>query len=264
MSELDWDLIMKVHLKGAYSVTRAAWNIMREKKYGRIVNTGSSAGIFGSFGQVNYSTAKLGLWGFTQSLAKEGEKRNIRTNCIAPLAGTRMTATVMPAEVVDALKPDFVAPFVAFLAHDTCEENGGLFEVGAGYVAKQRWQRSAGVQYPVSGLTPETIAAGWSKVTDFSTGATFPESNQEMMEIIMTNLEKAKEQQATAAPAAPASGLVSENIFNMMKVYLARGEGKPLIPKVNAVFGFEITKKKGAKPTLIYEIDLKNGQGDVN
>ena len=136
MSELDWDLIMKVHLKGAYSVTRAAWNIMREKKYGRIINTGSSAGIYGSFGQVNYATAKLGLWGFTQSLAKEGEKRNIRSNCIAPLAGTRMTATVMPAEVVEALSPNYVAPFVAFLAHDSCSENGGLFEVGAGYIAK--------------------------------------------------------------------------------------------------------------------------------
>lgn len=118
MKELDWDLIMKVHLKGAYSVTRAAWNIMREKKYGRIVNTGSSAGIYGSFGQVNYATAKLGLWGFSSSLAKEGEKRNIRTNCIAPLAGTRMTATVMPAEVVEALKPEYVAPFVAFLASE--------------------------------------------------------------------------------------------------------------------------------------------------
>jgi len=69
MSERDWDLIMLVHLKGAFSVTRAAWNIMREKKYGRIINTGSSAGIYGAFGQVNYSTAKLGLWGFTQSLA---------------------------------------------------------------------------------------------------------------------------------------------------------------------------------------------------
>ena len=65
MTELDWDLIMKVHLKGAFSVTRAAWNIMREKKYGRIINTGSASGIYGSFGQANYATAKLGLWGFT-------------------------------------------------------------------------------------------------------------------------------------------------------------------------------------------------------
>lgn len=263
MSELDWDLIMKVHLKGAYSVTRAAWNIMREKKYGRIVNTGSSAGIYGSFGQVNYATAKLGLHGFTQSLAKEGEKRNIRINCIAPLAGTRMTATVMPAEVVEALKPDYVAPFVAFMAHESCEENGGLFEVGAGYIAKQRWQRSAGVQYPVQGLTPEVVASKWSTVTDFSTGATNPESNMEMMELIMNNIEKVKEAGPAAASAAPSSGLISEKIFAMMKEYLARGEGKGLIKKVNAVYGFDITKKKGAKPTLMYTIDLKNGQGDV-
>lgn len=215
MSELDWDLIMKVHLKGAYSVTRAAWNIMREKKYGRIINTGSSAGIYGSFGQVNYSTAKLGLWGFTQSLAKEGEKRNIRTNCIAPLAGTRMTATVMPEEVVKTLAPDYVAPFVAFLAHEQCPDNGALYEVGAGYIARQRWQRSEGVQYDVNNLSPEAIASQWSKVNDFSKGATNPESNQEMMEIIMNNLEKAKSQ-APAATAKPSSGLKSEGIFSMM------------------------------------------------
>merc|ERR1711934_1262607 len=154
MSELDWDLIMKVHLKGAFSVTRAAWNIMREKNYGRIVNTGSNAGIFGAFGQANYSTAKLGLWGFTQSLAKEGAKRNIRANCIAPLAGARMSAAVMPQEVVEALKPDFVAPFVSWLVSDQCDENGGLYEVGAGFIAKQRWQQSAGVQFDVDTLTP--------------------------------------------------------------------------------------------------------------
>ena len=140
MTELDWDLIMKVHLKGAFSVTKAAWNIMREKGYGRIINTGSSSGIYGSFGQVNYATAKLGLWGFTQSLAKEGEKRGIKCNCIAPLAGTRMTETVMPKEVVAALKPEFVAPFVAYLCHDKCEDSGALYEVGAGYIARNRWQ----------------------------------------------------------------------------------------------------------------------------
>jgi 3-hydroxyacyl-CoA dehydrogenase/3a,7a,12a-trihydroxy-5b-cholest-24-enoyl-CoA hydratase len=84
-----------------------------------------------------------------------------------------------------------------------------------------------------------------------------------MMELIMTNLEKVKEEKASA-PSAPKSGLVSEQIFDMMKVFLGRGEGKHLIPKVNAVFSFEITPKKGAKPALIYEIDLKNGQGDVN
>lgn len=79
------------------------------------------------------------------------------------------------------------------------------------------------------------------------------------MEIIMSNVEKEKEASAQTPAVAPKSGLVSENIFDLMKVFLARGEGKHLIPKVKAVFAFEILEKKGAKPTLIYEIDLKNG-----
>lgn len=139
MSELDWDLIMKVHLKGTFSVTRAAWNIMREKGYGRIVNTGSSSGLFGSFGQVNYATAKMGIHGFSQSLAKEGEKRNIKVNTIVPMAGTRMTETVMPKEVLEILKPEYVAPLVAVLCHENCPESGSLIEVGAGFIAKERW-----------------------------------------------------------------------------------------------------------------------------
>jgi len=265
MKEIDWDLIMKVHLKGSFSVTRAAWNILREKKYGRIIMTGSSSGIYGSFGQSNYAAAKLGLWGFTQTLAKEGEKRNIRVNCIAPLAGTRMTATSLPAEVVEALSPSYVAPFVAYLSHESCDDNGALYEVGAGYAARQRWQRSAGVQFDVENLTPEAIRDGWSKVNDFSSGATNPKEAIEMMQVIMKNLEevqnKKKAQAAPAKAAAPSSGLKSEGIFNMMANYLARGEGKATVPKVSAVFGFEITPKKGAKPALIYEIDMKNGQG---
>ena len=86
------------------------------------------------------------------------------------------------------------------------------------------------------------------------------------MEIIMTNVEKEKEAAANApaASSAPKTGLVSEKIFDLMKIFLARGEGKHLIPKVKSVFGFEILEKKGGKPTLIYEIDLKNGQGDVH
>jgi NAD(P)-dependent dehydrogenase (short-subunit alcohol dehydrogenase family) len=188
MSELDWDLIMKVHLKGSFSVTRAAWNIMREKGYGRIINTSSSAGIFGAFGQANYSAAKLGLHGFTMSLAKEGEKRNIKVNSVAPLAGTRMTETVMPKELVEALKPEYVAPFIALLCHDTCPENGSLFEVGAGYICKNRWQRSQGVLFKVQELTPENISKNWDRVVDFTNG-TFPTGNQEMMEVIVNNID---------------------------------------------------------------------------
>ena len=139
MTDNDWDLIYRYHTKATYAVTRAAWNILREKGYGRIINTSSSAGIFGSFGQANYSSAKMGFHGFTQSLAKEGEKRNILVNTIAPLAGTRMTKTVMPDELIQALKPEYVAPLVAMLAHEKCPGTGDLYEVGGGYVCKNRW-----------------------------------------------------------------------------------------------------------------------------
>ena len=111
MTDRDWDLIFDVHVKGSYAVTRAAWPYMREQKYGRIINTSSAAGLYGNFGQCNYSAAKMALVGFTSSLAKEGQKRGIYSNAIAPVAGSRMTATVMPEELVKRLKPEYVSPF---------------------------------------------------------------------------------------------------------------------------------------------------------
>ena len=142
MKDLDWELIFKVHVYGAYKCTKAAWNIMREQGYGRIINTSSAAGLFGSFGQVNYSAAKLALHGFTQALAKEGEKKNIRVNTIAPLAASRMLETVMPPDVLKTVNPNLVIPLVAYLCHESCEETGSVFEVGGGFVAKLRWQRT--------------------------------------------------------------------------------------------------------------------------
>lgn len=104
-------------------------------------------------------------------------------------------------------------------------------------------------------------------MNQFERGAVNPESNQHLMSVVMNNLEKKQEARAaagsasSAAPKKASSGLKSEAIFDMMAEYLRQGLGKALIPKVDAVFGFQITTKKGAKPSLIYEIDLKNGQG---
>lgn len=253
MTDQDWDLIMKVHLKGSYSVTRAAWDIMRAKGYGRVINTGSSSGLYGSFGQVNYSAAKMAMHGLSQSLAKEGEKRNIRVNTICPLAASRMTETVLPKEVLDNIKPEYVAPLIAYLVHDSCEETGSLFEVGAGYVAKLRWQRTAGHLFPLKEFTPENVQKQWAKITDFEKDPVYPTSNQEMMEVISQNFGGAK----------TADGLKADDIFGMMFTYLAEGNGKAIIPKVAAIYAFEITKTKGGKVEAIYEIDLKNGQGTV-
>src|SRR5690606_12065175 len=119
MTQQDWDLIYTVHLKGTYSLCKAAWETMRKQGYGRIVNFASAAGIYGNNGQANYSAAKLGIVGLSNTLAREGASKNIKVNTIAPLAGSRMTATVMPEEMLNALKPEYVAPVVAYLCHES-------------------------------------------------------------------------------------------------------------------------------------------------
>lgn len=136
IKDQDWDLIYDVHLKGSYKTSKAAWEHMKEQKYGRIIMVTSAAGLYGNFGQTNYSAMKLALVGFASTLAKEGAKLGIKVNTIAPLAGSRMTETIMPPELVKALKPEFVVPLVAYLCHESTQESGGVFEVGAGWVSK--------------------------------------------------------------------------------------------------------------------------------
>lgn len=93
IKDQDWDLIVQVHVKGAYKCARAAWPHFRKQKYGRVINTASAAGLFGSFGQTNYSAAKLAMVGFTETLAKEGAKYNILCNVIAPIGESGLAAS---------------------------------------------------------------------------------------------------------------------------------------------------------------------------
>jgi len=169
MKDQDWDLIYNVHVKGAYKCARAAWPHFRKQKYGRVINTASAAGLFGSFGQCNYSAAKLSQVGFTETLAKEGQKYNIMCNVIAPIAASRMTATVMPPDVLDNLKPEWVVPLVAVLIHKSNTETGSIYEVGGGHVAKLRWQRAKGALLKADdSMTPGAILAKWNDVIDYS------------------------------------------------------------------------------------------------
>ena len=101
---------------GAVHCTKAVWEIMHEQKYGRIVMTTSSSGLYGNFGQTNYGAAKLALVGLMQTLKLEGAKNNIRVNCLAPTAATRMTEDLMPEAVLEALKPEAVVPAMLVLA----------------------------------------------------------------------------------------------------------------------------------------------------
>ena len=168
MTDDDWSIIQRVHVVGAFRVTHAAWPYMRDQGYGRVIMTASAAGIYGNFGQANYSTAKLGLVGFANTLALEGKKRNIHVNAIAPIAGSRMTESVMPKELIDALRPEYVSPLVAWLCHEECDETGGLFELGGGFYSKLRWERTQGVTFRLGrDVTVEGLRARWKEIVDF-------------------------------------------------------------------------------------------------
>uniref|UniRef100_A0A672IV54 Hydroxysteroid (17-beta) dehydrogenase 4 n=1 Tax=Salarias fasciatus TaxID=181472 RepID=A0A672IV54_SALFA len=200
------DLIQRVHLRGSFLVTRAAWNHMKNQKFGRIIMTTSAAGIYGNFGQANYSAAKLGLLGLANTLAIEGRKYNVYCNTIAPVAGSRLTETVMPPDVVAALKAEYVAPLVLWLCHEDCQENGGLFEVGAGWIGKLRWERTKGhtVRQKNKAMSPEAVRDHWDKICDF-TAATRPSGIQESLQSIMTVLSQVESDEVGANPTASAA-----------------------------------------------------------
>jgi (3R)-3-hydroxyacyl-CoA dehydrogenase / 3a,7a,12a-trihydroxy-5b-cholest-24-enoyl-CoA hydratase / enoyl-CoA hydratase 2 len=166
MTDEDWDLIYRVHLLGSMRVSRAAWPHMRAAAYGRVIMTTSVAGVYGNFGQANYSAAKLGVVGLAKTLAIEGAPKNIFVNAVGPTAGSRLTATVLPKEVTEALKPEYVTPAVILLTHENSKANGRLFEVGGGWVSETRWEQTEGVFFQDE-FSAEQLEARWSEATSF-------------------------------------------------------------------------------------------------
>ncbi len=169
MSDLDWELIYKVHVNGAYAVTKAAWPYMVAQGFGRVIFTTSAAGIYGNFGQANYSSAKSALLGLGKTLAIEGARKNIQVNVIAPIAGSRLTQTIWPEDVLKATSPDYVVPLVVKLCSDENKETGGVFEVGASWFAKVRVERSEGYAFGIEkDVSAEDVADKWDNICDFS------------------------------------------------------------------------------------------------
>ena len=166
MTDEAWDIIYRVHLYGSYKVSRAAWPHMRAANFGRIVMTTSVAGVYGNFGQANYAAAKLGIFGLAQTLAIEGAAKNILCNTGAPTAGSRMTETVLPEEVLKVLKPEYVTPAVVLVSQESSTENGKLVEVGGGWVSQTRWEQTQGVFFRED-FDADALKAKWADVTNF-------------------------------------------------------------------------------------------------
>lgn len=180
----DLDAVLDVHLRGTLFVSQAAWPHLREQGYGRIVNTTSVAGYLGNFGQANYGAAKAGIIGLTNVLAVEGERYGIGVNVIAPGARTRMTEDLL-GDLADKLDPELVTAAVVWLAHERCTAQRTVLSVGAGRVAEVFVAQTEGIFD--AALSPETIEARWSEVTD-RTGYLEPRNVAEEMGLMLQHL----------------------------------------------------------------------------
>lgn len=190
ISDQDWNLIHDVHLKGSFKTSQAAFPIFKKQNYGRVIMTSSNSGLYGNFGQANYSAAKMGLVGLSSTLSVEGRKNNIHSNVIVPTAASRLTEDILPPDVYAELKPELIAPVVAWLCHEACTETGAVIEAAAGWAGKCHIIRSDGRlmrKTPTDIVTPEDVRANWASITDMSR-ATHLDSIQEATGALMTSL----------------------------------------------------------------------------
>ncbi|MDM0028497.1 SDR family NAD(P)-dependent oxidoreductase [Variovorax saccharolyticus] len=165
MDLADFRLVVDVHLMGAVNCTKAVWALMNEQKYGRIVMTTSSSGLYGNFGQSNYGAAKMALVGLMQTLSIEGAKNDIRVNCLAPTAATRMTEDLMPEAVLEALKPEAVVPAMLVLAAQDAP-NRTILCAGAGSFEAAHVTLTQGSWIGLGGDAPEQLAQRLAEVSD--------------------------------------------------------------------------------------------------
>jgi NAD(P)-dependent dehydrogenase (short-subunit alcohol dehydrogenase family) len=164
LSDAELDAVLNVHVRGAFNVTRPAWRLMRAAGYGRVLFTTSAAGLWGNFGQSNYSTAKAGLVGLSNTLAIEGARNGVASNVIAPIAATAMTEGLL-GKLADVADPALVSPAVAWLCHESCDATGHVYSIGGGRIARVVTALTPGYTSKDEPLTAESIRDNWDNIS---------------------------------------------------------------------------------------------------
>jgi NAD(P)-dependent dehydrogenase (short-subunit alcohol dehydrogenase family)/acyl dehydratase/putative sterol carrier protein len=238
MEPENWQAVLGVHLNGAYNVTKPAFAIMKENGFGRIVMTTSAAGIYGNFGQTNYSAAKMGLVGMMNTIKLEGGKYNIKANTVAPLAASRLTEDVLPPDLFEKSSPAFVAPLVLYLCSDQCQESGRIYNAGMGFFNRAALVTGPGVVLTSQGEFPEPddIKANLAKVEKLAPGKEYWELNAQVGDALMA-FSAPPPQAAAAADAGPSVG----DFFNEMEAHFV----PEAAAGVDVVFQYNISGSGG-------------------
>lgn len=237
MTPEEWEKVLAVHLNGAYYVTRPAFRQMREQKYGRIILTTSAAGLFGNFGQANYSAAKLALLGMMNTLKLEGEKYQIKINTVAPVAATRLTEDILPPDLFERLQPEFVAPLVLYLCSEQCAETGRVFNAGLGFFNQAAVVTGLGILIGDGRTipTPEDIAHNWKAIHSLEGGKEFYNTTLAFGDMLLG--DGSQPEAPAAAPVGPNVQSVFDGLPQAFRADKATG--------VEVVFQFRISGSGG-------------------